>query len=98
MIQSLNAIGETVELNQDQPEFLAQAKRTHALLAHEGKIWNELSEDERNAIADQELVGLNVVPITTPPLYFHPDSYEALKRIVPDLKQPESAIKKLLKK
>lgn len=98
MIITLNALADTIEINQDDPAFTAQARRTLALLSHEGKIWNELTDEQRDAIGNEELEGLNIVPVKVRPKYFKSANYDALKRVIPDLQEPETAISKLLKK
>lgn len=96
MVETLNALRHAIDLNDDQPAFTAQASRTHAMMAHEGKVWNEMTNEQRAAIHDQELEGLNVIPIKTAPNYFHPESYEALKRVIPALEKPKTAMAALL--
>lgn len=98
LIQTSNALHETIVLNEDNSKFKMHAVRLYVKLQHEGEFWNSLTPQERELLADEEVPLGEEFTLPHPPSLFRPEHYEDLKRVIPNLQRPALKLRELLDK
>ena len=97
IIQVWNACSTIAEIYESQNEFSVWMKRFFAYAKSEVVIWNDLSKEEREKVADKN-IELPIQPAELPD-DLPSDAYTALEVVAKGkVKKPESQIEKLLKK